>query len=286
MSDFIPLRCVDSRKTEGAVPVAIISLQDAADRRSLLCQEGLPKPWVEHYWEATDLRNPPADYVLEGVDTEAFQETYHRQPLTGEVGCSKSHYAVIQQFVNGSSADYLLVLEDDIQPTSEHFLAQLEGIVRLLRQAKNTDFACHLGPKPVHSDTSLCRRVRSNIPGVKLNLYVDKEQGVWLSHAYLIGRGAAERYLAVQSPLRYLCDDWRRLREALDINLLFVDSPVFVQSEALESHISADNQFRAMKTAKPTSFAERMVIRRGRFNLWLKKWGVIFIKHLWGYRLR
>lgn len=93
-----------------SVEVVVISLVHATDRRQLISEQltAFSLPWS--FFDAhTSLVNPALKY-----DAARIRRAFGRTLSNGQLACWSSHYSVIQRFLNESTSDYLLVLEDDV----------------------------------------------------------------------------------------------------------------------------------------------------------------------------
>lgn len=221
------------------VAVAVLSLPDCGDRRQRLLQRGLPAPWVERHWPAEDRRHAPPQQQAAVLDTGAVWRRYRRSWRGSELGCALSHRAALQAFLAGSSR-LLLVLEDDVIPTTALIEPALSELVRPLLQARPQPLLCHLGPRPEHLDPADLRPLRLQATGQPqscLRVHQNRGRPLWRAHAYLISREAARRCLALEpSGVSLLADDWQARRQAGALGLLLVaDPPLFRQDDATAS---------------------------------------------------
>lgn len=224
------------------VAVAVLSLPDCVGRRLLLLQRGLPAAWVESYWPAEDRRNMRPEEQAAVFDPGAAWHRYRRSWRGSELGCALSHRAALQGFLAGSSR-LLLVLEDDVIPTTTSIEPALSNLVRPLLHARPQPLLCHLGPRPEHLDPADLRPLRWAAAGPSLSaqppvrVHQNRNRPLWRAHAYLISREAARRCLALEpSGVSLLADDWQARRQAGALGLLLVaDPPLFIQDDATAS---------------------------------------------------
>lgn len=225
---------------EAVLPVAVISLPDQVERRRLLIERGLPGGWVEPYWSATDLRAATSDQLASFVDVQAYIQ-FSGEPLRAAVvGCATSHRC-LAQWLAASGFPLLLVLEDDVVPsTADPSHAVLEMANQLWPAAVRGDsFVCHLGTRPEQLDQSLRRPLkRSAYWGAERRLWwhIDPRPTIWRAHAYLLSRGAAQRTVMRESRMRTVADDWIRRRDLGLIDRLYlIDPRIFRQDESITS---------------------------------------------------
>lgn len=94
------------------IEVAVISLLTAYDRRkSLTDQLGFCEGFEWSFFDA--LQDGSVVPGLE-VSPEAQIREYGRPLTAGEVGCFKSHFTVLSEFLQASTSEWLHVLEDDV----------------------------------------------------------------------------------------------------------------------------------------------------------------------------
>ena len=227
---------------QAPVAVALLSLVDCQTRRLVLHHRGLPSAWVDGYWPAADLRlQPPARFTA-FLDSHAAWQRYRRPWRGSEVGCALSHRSALQAFL-ASSARLLLVLEDDIIPTTSQVEEALTLLVTPLLEARPQALFCHLGPRPEHLDPADLRPLRHGRQGksasisLTLKLQQNRNRPLWRAHAYLISREAARRCLALElDGLVFLADDWQARRQLGALGLVLVaDPPLFLQDDAIPS---------------------------------------------------
>jgi hypothetical protein len=221
-----------------SVAVALLSLVDCPERRAALLPRGIPQAWVERYWPGADLRHKTSERVASFLDVEATRHHYRRDWRHSEVGCALSHRSALLAFL-ATPARLLLVLEDDVIPTTSDLLPALHRVVEPLLCARPQALACHLGPRPEHLDPTDLRALRLAQPGPPppLRLHQNRNKALWRAHAYLISREAAQRCLNMEPRgLWLLADDWQERRQAGALGLLLVaDPPLFQQDDVTPS---------------------------------------------------
>lgn len=94
-----------------SLQIAVISLPASLERRAMVQSmlEGSGLPW--RFFDAGNGDNPPLPY-----DAARATLRQGRALTPGEIGCFVSHYRCLSEFAaHGTSADYLLVIEDDVK---------------------------------------------------------------------------------------------------------------------------------------------------------------------------
>jgi hypothetical protein len=222
------------------LPVAVISLPDQVERRRLLIERGVPGVWVDPYWSATDLRAATSDQLAPFVDVQAYPQFSFEPLRAAVVGCATSH-RLLAHWLAASGFPLLLVLEDDVLPsTADPSNAVLEMANHLWPAAVRGDsFVCHLGTRPEQLDQSLRRPLKHSAftrNQRRLWWHIDPRPTIWRAHAYLLSRGAALRTVMNEPRMLSVADDWIRRRNLGLIDRLYlVDPCIFRQDETLTS---------------------------------------------------
>jgi GR25 family glycosyltransferase involved in LPS biosynthesis len=220
------------------VAVAILSLAGCTDRRFQLLARGLPREWVVAHWPAADLRHQPSFQLIPLLNVGAWSRRYRRPWRSSEVGCSLSHRSALLAFL-ATTARLLLVLEDDVVPTTTNLLPALQELVTPLLEAAPQPLFCHLGPRPDQVNLAECRPLRAVGSALSDSLLVhqSRTRPFWRAHAYLISRETATRLIAMEvHGLELLADDWQARRQAGALGLvLMADPPLFLQDETIPS---------------------------------------------------
>jgi len=265
---YLPLRdLLDGQSAP--VAVALLSLVDCPERRATLVQRGLPPAWVERYWPGTDLRHEPSAHAATFLDVKASWKQYGRNWRTSEVGCALSHRSALRAFL-ATSARLLLVLEDDVIPTTPDLLPALHRIVAPLLCVRPQALLCHLGPRPEHLDPTDLRPLRLAHPGPPppLRLHQNRTKPLWRAHAYLISREAAERCLSLEPRgLWLLADDWQQRRQAGALGLLLVAHPAIFQQDDVTPSTQQEPIPISLSSGPSPSLCRR--VRAGLRHRWL-----------------
>ena len=166
--------------------------------------------------------------------------------LPGEIGCLLSHRSVTAWFSGCDKASLLVVLEDNVIPSSSDFYDQLYCLVVFLEReaASGGAFVCHLGPREGQWKKSFSRKVAvgEELSGAcSLYSHCGKEKDIWLAHAYVISKEAALRYSTLSVSGGFLADDWGRVAEQAGIHLLSIFPGIFSQAEEFSSSIDLGN---------------------------------------------
>ena len=223
------------------VLVAIISLEDALDRRKALEARGIPAAWVKSFFPAVDMRKSTLTEALRYVDQRAVQEEYGRMLRPPEVGCALSHREVAR-ILAMSAFDMLLVLEDDVSPVVPNFLDEVESKCEdLHKHAKNgAAFFCHLGCRfrPAMRKVKSFYKDQSKYCQTKTFLHCDSDFDLWQTHAYIISKAAAIRICDEETPVKFLADDWSSKTNVGIFDQQFLCFPkIFDQDEGAPSSI-------------------------------------------------
>ena len=95
---------------------------------------------------AYDGRGKPLSDFKEYNDVKA-NDVMGRSLISSELGCYKSHLGCVEKFLK-TDADYLVVLEDDIEIIDEQFKTTIDGMLNWLYQHPEIDwYAMNLGAK-------------------------------------------------------------------------------------------------------------------------------------------
>lgn len=105
-------------------PAIVISLDDQEQRRTDLIARGIPGEWAERYFPAIDLRGTASGALLSYADVARLEAQIGRAVRPAEIGCALSHRAVAG-WLTDSPFPMALVLEDDVIPQTEEWLAQV-----------------------------------------------------------------------------------------------------------------------------------------------------------------
>lgn len=92
--------------------IIVISMISKEDRRRTV-RENLSR-MTGPSWRFFDAVNDAA--VVEGLDSDPDRQIarYGRTLGRAEVGCFKSHYLVLREFVKSGTSDWIMVMEDDV----------------------------------------------------------------------------------------------------------------------------------------------------------------------------
>lgn len=241
------------RHPDGAVlPVAVISLDDQLQRRRLLIERGIPADWLDPYWPATDLRSAHAGELAAFVDVEAYPH-FSGEPLRAAVvGCAASHRQVAH-WLAASALPLVLVLEDDVIPTTPEPAEAVREVAELLwpLAVRGDSFVCHLGTRPEQLRHSFCRPLQPSQQALRhrqLLWHIDPRPTIWRAHAYLLSRGAAMRAVARETTMASVADDWVRRRDLGLLDRLYLIHPrLFAQDELLTSTLGVPPQPTSMR---------------------------------------
>ncbi|MBA6414061.1 glycosyltransferase family 25 protein [Parahaliea sp. F7430] len=228
------------------VPVAIVSLDDASNRRSTLIKRGFDSELVEYYWPACDMRNISACDLRTRKEYFDFKNTYKRPPIPAELGCFFSHSQIIKWFTKQNSPSQLIIFEDDVIPSNPRAFKQLADLASCLSEAAYSGhtYILHLGVRPEQLKLPLLRRISKktiNVPGLQLFDLADKTSEIWRSHAYIISKSAAIKYQDVTHDTVILADDWRFIMNTTKCKLLIAQPALFTQIDPSLARQSESN---------------------------------------------
>jgi len=172
------------------IVASVISLADSGARRAAMRPnlDALPFPW--RFFDALG-GDAPSCLAVDSPRQEAY---FGRALGYGEIGCFKSHYAVMRAFVEEGAADWLLVLEDDVWIDADFPFADFAALFgwncidyfRLFaRRSKPADVLFATGQRQVI-------RYRSDPYGTQ---------------AYMINRAGAARFIAHAKTIDRPIDD-------------------------------------------------------------------------------
>lgn len=238
----------------GRFPVFIINLASAHDRWQRIAAH-LEAFGLDRFQrlEAVDGRRFTNAEVSARVDRPFFENWYGRAPSAGEVGCTLSHLSAYSALLEGE-APFALVLEDDAELRRE-----INSIVNneVLSAWLVEDIPRVLLLTEV--DRYLARPVKNIGNGYRVAVV----RNAWLAHGYLINRAGAQLLLRLQSPIRFLVDDW------MDLNMLWgvdvrciVPHPIRLHETAQDS--SLDRAREGLRNAARPRSIKRAVLRLGR----------------------
>lgn len=258
------------------IPVAIISLEVAQSRRSTLIDRGFLSDLVNGFWPACDMRGLPDSELQSYKEYSDVKRIYGRPPVPAEIGCLFSHSAIIKWLSEQSTVSSIIVFEDDVIPAELNVFEKLTELAEDLSGAARAGkpFICHLGPRPEQWKLAYTRNVHkdfSHTCGLDLHDFVDVKARLWRAHAYIISKAAADRYTEVFKKTGFLADDWKFIMEQTRSKLIFVNPPLFIQDEEVESTIDPEKARDAYDSSKALSSNRRRngltgtlrVIKRG-----------------------
>lgn len=244
-----------------ALPVAIISIISAFERREVLLENKIPADWVKKFFPAIDFRGMELDDVHAQTDKDYFFRRYGGLLSPAQVGCARSHYEVAR-WLEESRHDMILVLEDDVIPLGGDFLNRVWEVADQFRpKAKEgVNFIVHLGvsdrwhQKVTHRKLVLPKHLQS-----RYFLYTDISAGLWYAHAYILSRAAAESILCKERKLKSNVDDWLFRRQLGIIDYIFYCQPcIFGQNQSLASTLEL-GRHRDIKAEQSSFFLSRLI---------------------------
>lgn len=109
------------------IEVKVISLKSSSERRDFLSNNlRFPSSMPWSFFDANTGSDDNSHLVS---DHELQQKQFGRRLTMGEVGCFRSHYNVLSEFLSFGSADWLLVLEDDVWIDTNFDFHELTGLL-------------------------------------------------------------------------------------------------------------------------------------------------------------
>lgn len=230
------------RQSERTVPVAIISLDDAHERRRLMKEAGMPPAFVDGYWPARDLRNLDQADFAKYLDLESFDTLVGWTPSPGEIGCSVSHRDALDS-ISTCGAPLALIFEDDVRPVRSDAFGILATLLEPLYSYAESGaaFFCHLGVRRMARRKAVNLIVRDVSAG-KHGHWIIRDSGpecrFYRAHAYILSNAAARRTVAGETPIRVGADHFsRRFRLGYFDRSLFVEPGLFTQDHNIPSYI-------------------------------------------------
>lgn len=231
----------------GDVPVAIISLADAKGRRATLLERGFMPELVNGFWPACDMRGLLDPELQSYRQYHDIIKLYGRAPVPAEIGCFFSHSAIVQWLSEQDKVSQVIVFEDDVVSASFSNFSKLVNLANSLSKLARSGqpFICHLGPRPEQWKSAFTRRISrgySKVPGVDLFYFADRKARLWRAHAYIISKGAADRYTKLINRTGFLADDWHFIAGQTMSKMIFTNPPLFIQDGNVESTIDPYNK--------------------------------------------
>lgn len=169
----------------------VISLLSASARREQIKRNLDANRSIQ--WSFFDAATATTPTVLTS-DANRQRNRFGRALTAAEIGCFKSHFQVLQRFVDSSSADWVLVVEDDV------LLDPLFDFNDAVRLAADRD----LGYLRLYAKKMVPFLQVEAIGARQLVRYLTDPYG---AQAYLISRPAASRFLATIEGITLPIDD-------------------------------------------------------------------------------
>jgi len=225
---------------------AIISLENAQDRRELLLQAGFPPRLVEKHWPATDFRGSDYEDISDQCSIDTLREVKGANPRIGTIGNAVSQRNALE-YMLAAGADLCVVFEDDARPSSDQSFQILNQVLSMLAPAARAGnaFMCHLGVKRSQRPRNINLIVRGSwrfLSGRWIIRDGGTAENIWRSHAYIISREAARRRIAGEAKIRVGSDDFNvHMKLGYFDNFFYVEPGLFYQDTSLPSSIQAGN---------------------------------------------
>lgn len=231
----------------GDIPVAIISLTDAKNRREKLVERGFAPELVNGFWPACDMRGLPDSALKPYRQYSDIKRLYGRPPVSAELGCFFSHSSIVEWLSEQTTVSHVVVFEDDVVPVTTSSFEKLSQLATSISQFASSDEPCifHLGPRTEQWASALTRRISKDdfqVPGIELFDFVDRKVGLWRAHAYIINKAAAISYKSIVRETGFLADDWHTIADKTMSRIIVVTPPLFTQDEDVSSTIDPGNK--------------------------------------------
>lgn len=253
--------------------IFVISLLRSKDRRESISGQlqslNLPFEYID---AVNGLEMTPED-VRQVCHDSYFQKYLDVEWITeGVVAAAMSHKVIYQRIID-NNLDYALILEDDVL-LSEEFPSVLDALKNFLREDRAITLFCQTSVP----DKNIYFDKESAIPVIdKFKLYKPLSlTKVGSGAAYIISRKIAEKYLEIQTPLRFCPDWWENfLDEGCygDFRFLY---PLIAKPGEFASTINYRKEHlivdRTHRTLKQFSFPRKIVerVRQDRFSAYIK----------------
>ena len=233
---------VNATAPECTVPVAIISLDEAQERREKLIAHGIPADWVENHWSAKDTRALDDDEVARLVDLSSYTALVGAKLRMGRIGNALSQRDAMAAMA-ASGAPLVMVLEDDVGLVDPRSLDVLAHLLEPLHRYAHSGaaFMCHLGVQRRQRRRVQNRVVLETVSQATMP-WILREAGpspkIWRSHAFIMSSTAVQRLVAGETPMRTGADDyWQRSELGYFDRFFFAEPGLFFQDESSESLI-------------------------------------------------
>jgi glycosyl transferase, family 25 len=186
--------------------VFVNTLERFADRRSRMkgILDSLGVPF--EYFEGPDGKKLRQDEIDAAYNAVQFKKLHGREMSLNELGCTMGHRAIYKKMVD-EGIEKACILEDDVLLDAElpETLAFLDALnfkntVVKLDNYREKSTPCSIWVK---------KRVGSR------GVYKKPVTAQWMTWGYVLDRGAAESILRRWPKIEFLCDDWKRIDEAV-----------------------------------------------------------------------
>jgi GR25 family glycosyltransferase involved in LPS biosynthesis len=180
-----------------AIPIFVLSLQRAADRRVSICRH------LDNLGLAYELMDAVDGEQLSFEDRNRLS-VYESKVYPGELGCYISHINALERIVT-SAVPFALVLEDDarLNPKLAPFLKS--GNINFNADYCMLDCRAPRNKKALYYDADTAHLMAPDFPVYELN------EGPAGTHAYLISQTGAQRRLKCAYPMRQPIDCYDKL---------------------------------------------------------------------------
>ena len=229
--------------------VFVNTLERFADRRArmkgILDSLGIPF----EYFEGPDGRKLRQDEIDAAYDAVRFRKLHGREMSLNEIGCTMGHRAIYRKMVE-ENIEKACILEDDVLLDAE--LPETLAFLDALR-FKNTVIKLD-NYREKDTPCSVWGRKRIGDRGV----YKKPVTAQWMTWGYALDRGAAESILRKWAKIEFLCDDWKRIQEAVEMRCV---QPAVVHRNAAVASILDEGRDEVIRKAERPANASSTIDR-------------------------
>jgi hypothetical protein len=218
--------------TDATVPVLIVSLARATERRAKLSEQLATFNVPFEFFDAVDAADL-SGRISDLADSEAIFARYGRPLGDKEIACSLTHKGVYRRILE-SDLDGAIILEDDVSVTP-WVVDALRFFSQNALSMRDTKRVFHLEAfsRPYAPDLMLRRR--GTIPVSRGFWFAQPHRlysgPLWGAAGYYITRGAVAGLLSEQR-VKYVCDEWGDfMAEGLFDEIWFSSRAVFTHPD-------------------------------------------------------
>ena len=175
----------------------VINMEKDVEKREKISMQLSLQPYLDsEIIKACEGRTLSENELKKIANIEFFRQRYGIQATLPALGCSISHYNVYKKIVQ-SNIKYALILEDDaiLSEDLASVLSQFQSIFY-----SQTPTVMLLTPDFIYHKDEVVEN--------KNDFQVVKVRNGYMTSGYLINYAGANLLLRVQSPVKYIADDW------------------------------------------------------------------------------